>query len=64
MHTFDDFDILRTLRNAIEDLGFETPTPIQVEAFPVIRSGKNVVGIAQTGTGKTLGLYASHFARP
>ena len=42
------------LLNALDDLGFVKPTPIQEEAFPVIVSGKNVVGIAQTGTGKTL----------
>ena len=35
-------------------MGFEKPTPIQEEAFPIAMSGKNIVGIAQTGTGKTL----------
>ncbi len=40
--------------NALDDLGFDTPTPIQQEAFPIIRSGKNTIGISQTGTGKTL----------
>lgn len=39
---------------ALEEAGFEHPTPIQEQAFPVIRSGKDVIGIAQTGTGKTL----------
>ena len=53
MKTFDDFNLSRQLRNAIDDLGFDQPTPIQEEAFPVILSGKDVVGIAQTGTGKT-----------
>ncbi len=51
--TFQDLDLSNPLRNAINDLGFETPTPIQEEAFPVVRSGKDIVGIAQTGTGKT-----------
>lgn len=41
------------LRNAINDLGFTEPTPIQKEANSVILAGKDVVGIAQTGTGKT-----------
>ncbi len=50
---FDDFKISKQLRYAIDDLGFEKPTPIQVEAFPIIRSGKNIVGVSQTGTGKT-----------
>lgn len=53
MESFDDFKISNQLRNAITDLGFKKPTPIQSEAFPVILSGKDVVGIAQTGTGKT-----------
>jgi ATP-dependent RNA helicase RhlE len=51
--TFEDFDLTKYLRYAITDLGFEKPTPVQEEAFPVIRSGRNVVGISQTGTGKT-----------
>jgi ATP-dependent RNA helicase RhlE len=50
---FDNFKISKQLHYAIDDLGFKKPTPIQQEAFPVIRSGKDVVGIAQTGTGKT-----------
>ncbi|MGB0892147.1 MAG: DEAD/DEAH box helicase [Flavobacteriaceae bacterium] len=53
MTTFNDLDLSNPLRNAIEDLGFTNPTPIQEEAFPIVRSGKDVVGIAQTGTGKT-----------
>jgi ATP-dependent RNA helicase RhlE len=51
--TFEDLDLSNQLQYAIEDLGFETPTPIQQQAFSVVRSGKDVVGIAQTGTGKT-----------
>ena len=39
--------------NALDDMGFVTPTPIQEKAFSVIMSSKDVVGIAQTGTGKT-----------
>ena len=54
MHSFQEFSIKNSLQNAISDLGFETPTPIQTKAYPKILSGKNVVGIAQTGTGKTL----------
>lgn len=51
--TFQDFNLNTPLYNALEDLGFTTPTPIQAEAFNVVTSGKDVVGIAQTGTGKT-----------
>lgn len=53
MITFKDLNLSNQLQYAIDDLGFEHPTPIQVEAFNVVRSGKDVVGIAQTGTGKT-----------
>ena len=53
MSSFNDFKISNPLRNGIADLGFETPTEIQAAAFPVILSGKDMVGIAQTGTGKT-----------
>lgn len=53
MSTFQDLDLSKQLHFAIEDLGFTTPTPIQEESFSVIRGGKDVVGIAQTGTGKT-----------
>ncbi|MBL4710254.1 MAG: DEAD/DEAH box helicase [Flavobacteriales bacterium] len=54
METFENLNLTSPLQNAIEDLGFTHPTPIQLKAFPVIRSGKNVIGISQTGTGKTL----------
>jgi ATP-dependent RNA helicase RhlE len=50
---FTDLNISKAILNAIEDIGFTTPTPIQEQSYSVILSGKNVVGIAQTGTGKT-----------
>ncbi len=53
MQSFNDFKIGTPLRNAIADMGFTQPTPIQSKAFPVIMSGKDMIGIAQTGTGKT-----------
>lgn len=51
---FKDLKISKQILNALEEAGFDIPTPVQVEAFPVIRSGKDMIGIAQTGTGKTL----------
>ncbi|MFY9242567.1 MAG: DEAD/DEAH box helicase [Polaribacter sp.] len=51
--TFKDLDLSNQLQYAIDDLGFDQPTPIQEQAFSIVRSGKDVVGIAQTGTGKT-----------
>ncbi|EDP69797.1 possible ATP-dependent RNA helicase [Flavobacteriales bacterium ALC-1] len=52
--TFNDLNLNTPLYNALDDLGFDTPTPIQAQSFNVVASGKDVVGIAQTGTGKTL----------
>ncbi|NRR90475.1 DEAD/DEAH box helicase [Winogradskyella undariae] len=51
--TFNDLNLNTPLHNALDDLGFTTPTPIQAESFNVVAAGKDVVGIAQTGTGKT-----------
>jgi ATP-dependent RNA helicase RhlE len=52
--TFDDLKINTPLRSALDDMGLTVPTTIQHRSFPVIMSGRNVVGIAQTGTGKTI----------
>jgi len=54
MLSFEDFKLTAPLSNALKDLGFIEPTPIQEASFNVICAGKDVVGIAQTGTGKTL----------
>ncbi len=54
MSTFQDLNLSSQLLTAIDELGFDTPTPIQQEAYPAVMSGKDLVGIAQTGTGKTL----------
>ncbi len=51
--TFEDLGVSAPLRAAIEALGWEQPTPIQVKSIPTGLSGKDLVGIAQTGTGKT-----------
>jgi len=53
MESFQELKLTNALRNALQDLGFERPTPIQAQSYSVVRSGKNVVGIAQTGTGKS-----------
>ncbi|WP_025762780.1 DEAD/DEAH box helicase [Dyadobacter tibetensis] len=51
--TFEDFKLNRQLLNAIEEAGYSKPTPIQEQAIPLIQAGHDVLGIAQTGTGKT-----------
>ncbi|GAA0891564.1 DEAD/DEAH box helicase [Fulvivirga kasyanovii] len=53
IETFEDFKLNKQLLNAIEDLGFTEPTPIQKKAIPLVLAGHDVMGIAQTGTGKT-----------
>lgn len=53
MESFKDLNISKQLHFAIADLGFDKPTPIQAESYSVIMSGTDMVGIAQTGTGKT-----------
>ncbi|MEM9857790.1 MAG: DEAD/DEAH box helicase [Bacteroidota bacterium] len=51
--SFEDFKLNRQLLNAIEELHYDEPTPIQVKAIPLALAGHDVMGIAQTGTGKT-----------
>src|SRR5690606_26872074 len=50
---FDAFKFNEQIRTAIADAGYMEPTPIQVKAIPAIMAGQDVMGIAQTGTGKT-----------
>ncbi|OZC30079.1 DEAD/DEAH box helicase [Gordonia polyisoprenivorans] len=51
--TFDDLDIDDRVRSAIAEVGYETPSPIQAATIPPLMAGRDVVGLAQTGTGKT-----------
>jgi len=51
--TFEDFKFNRQILNAIDDAGYAEPTPVQQKAIPPILNGQDVMGIAQTGTGKT-----------
>ncbi|HEX7435035.1 MAG TPA: DEAD/DEAH box helicase [Anaerolineaceae bacterium] len=53
MLEFKDMGLQPQLMQAVEDLGFEQPTPIQQSAIPALLEGRNVMGQAQTGTGKT-----------
>lgn len=54
MKSFHDLNLSKQLLKALDDQGLTTPTTIQDKSFSVIMSGRDVVGIAQTGTGKTL----------
>jgi len=51
--TFEDFVISNEIKHAIKDMGFEEPTPIQAQTIPLLLKGKDLIGQAQTGTGKT-----------
>lgn len=53
MSTFRDFKLNRQLLDAVDDLGYKEPTEIQERAIPAILGGQDVMGVAQTGTGKT-----------
>jgi ATP-dependent RNA helicase DeaD len=51
--TFKDLNLSKNIERAVEDMGFEEPTPIQSQSIPYLMEGKDVIGQAQTGTGKT-----------
>ena len=50
---FDDLDLSPALLRNVKEAGYETPSPIQAEAIPAVLAGRDVLGCAQTGTGKT-----------
>ena len=50
---FADLDLPDALLRAIKQLGYESPSPIQGKSIPILLEGKNIIGQAQTGTGKT-----------
>ncbi|HEX9928145.1 MAG TPA: DEAD/DEAH box helicase [Pyrinomonadaceae bacterium] len=51
--SFEQFGLSEELIKAINDVGYETPSPIQLKTIPLLLAGKDMVGQAQTGTGKT-----------
>lgn len=51
--SFESFNLNKQLLNAVADLGFSVPTEIQQKSIPIILGGQELIGIAQTGTGKT-----------
>jgi ATP-dependent RNA helicase RhlE len=53
--SFEDLGLIPELLRAVADSGYTEPTPIQAQAIPVVLAGKDVMGGAQTGTGKTAG---------
>ena len=53
MMLFKELNLSKPILSAIEEIGFEQATPIQEQAIPIALAGKDVIGQAQTGTGKT-----------
>src|SRR5262249_44389530 len=51
--TFDDLGLIEPLTRAVRGEGYERPTPIQTKAIPHVLAGRDLLGLAQTGTGKT-----------
>lgn len=53
MSTFESFDLFPTIKKALAQKGYTSPTPIQAQSIPHLMQGSDLLGIAQTGTGKT-----------
>ncbi|MSP31511.1 MAG: DEAD/DEAH box helicase [Pseudolabrys sp.] len=53
MTSFNDFGLVEPITRALVDEKYVTPTPIQTQTIPIVLQGRDVIGIAQTGTGKT-----------
>jgi ATP-dependent RNA helicase DeaD len=51
--SFEQFQLSPPLMQAVNEIGYETPTPIQIKTIPLLLEGRDVIGQAQTGTGKT-----------
>ena len=51
--SFSDLGLSDAVLRALADVGYESPSPIQAQTIPVLLSGKDMLGQAQTGTGKT-----------
>ena len=66
MTTFAELGLSDSILDALRDVGYETPSPIQEQAIPELLAGRDVIGQAQTGTGKTaaFGLPMIQFVDP
>ncbi len=53
--SFEELDLAPEVLHAVRDAGYTHPTPIQQQAIPLALSGRDLIGLAQTGTGKTAG---------
>ena len=68
--SFDSLGLSADILRAVAEQGYQEPTPIQKQAIPVVLAGRDLMASAQTGTGKTAGLYpaaaatAEQYRRP
>ncbi|HSG01763.1 MAG TPA: DEAD/DEAH box helicase, partial [Vicinamibacterales bacterium] len=60
---FKDFHFAEPIQRALDEAGYEVPTPIQLDAIPVLLEGRDLIGVAETGTGKTLAFLLPIFHR-
>lgn len=58
--SFAELGLNEQILAGVDALGFETPTPVQAQAIPVVLEGRDVVASAQTGTGKTAEIGRAH----
>ena len=62
--TFEELNLSAPLLRAVQEAGYETPSPIQAAAIPPVLSGRDLMGCAQTGTGKTAAFCAAYAGSP
>ena len=62
--TFEELNLSAPLLRAVQEAGYETPSPIQAAAIPPVLSGRDLMGCAQTGTGKTAAFALPIRSRP
>jgi Superfamily II DNA and RNA helicases len=51
--TFEQLNLINPILKALQEEGYTSPTPIQEQSIPIVLNGKDLLGCAQTGTGKT-----------
>jgi len=55
--TFNDLELHKSLLKILDEIGYESPSPIQAKTIPLLLQGRDIIGQAQTGTGKTAAIW-------